>query len=113
MARSKVSRTWASSPTLPPSAISASAMTLAENGHADAFEGCGDRGMRLVDGDPDGGDLLETIEHRFGNGAGGRLHQAIALGPEGFACDIDHLVVADGVGELVGARGLGQVDVER
>ena len=69
-----------SPPTLPPSAISASAMTLAEDRDADVVEGGGDRGVRLVDGDADGGDLLETVEHRFGDGAGGGLHQPITLG---------------------------------
>ena len=78
----------------------------AEDRNADIVEGGGDRGVRLVDGDADGGDLLETVEHGLGDGAGGGLHQAIALGAERLARDIDHLIVADGVGELVGARGL-------
>ena len=68
--------------------------------------------MRLVDGDADGGDLLETVEHGIGDRAGGGLHQAIALGAERLAGDIDHLVVADGVGELVGAGGLRQIEIE-
>ena len=45
-------------PTLPPSAISASAMALAEDRDADVVEGGGDRRVRLVDGDADGRDLI-------------------------------------------------------
>src|SRR6187455_2071131 len=116
MARSSVARTRFSSPTLPPSAISASAMfsiaAAAEDRNPDIVEGGGDRGVWLVDGDADGGDLLETGEHGLGDGAGGGLHQAIALCPERLARNIDHLIVADSVGELVGARGLRQIDVE-
>src|SRR5205823_3565409 len=67
MARSRVSRTF---PTLPPSAISASAMTLAEDRDADVFEGSGDRGVRLMDDDADGRDLSEAVEHGVGDGAG-------------------------------------------
>src|SRR5215213_2401286 len=107
MARSSVARTRFSSPTLPPSAISASAISLiaaaAQDRNPDVVEGGGDRGVRLVDGDADGGDLRETGEHGLGNGAGGGLHQAITPGPERLARNIDHLIVADGVGELVGA----------
>ena len=44
--------------------------------------------------------------------AGRGLHQPVAPGAERLARDVDHLVVADRVGELVGARGFRQVDVE-
>src|SRR5436190_8454973 len=109
MARSRVSRTF---PTLPPSAISASAMTLTEDRDADVFESSGDRGVRLVDGDADGRDLSEAIEHGIGDGASGGFHQAVAFGAERLARRIDHLVVADGVGELVGAGGLREIEIE-
>src|ERR1044072_1423612 len=116
MVRSSAARTRFSSPTLPASAISAAAISLiaaaAQDRNPDVVEGGGDRGVRLVDGDADGGDLRETGEHGLGNGAGGGLHQTVAFGNEGFARDIDDLIVAYGVGELVGTRSLRQIDVE-
>src|SRR5665213_3560887 len=112
MARSSVSRTRSSPPTLPPSASTASGMTLAENGNADIVEGGGDRGMRLVDGDADRGDLVEGRQDRIGNGAGCGLDQTVALGAKRLGGDVHDLVVADRVGELVGARGLLEIDIE-
>src|SRR5689334_16231357 len=109
MARSRVSRTF---PTLPPSAISASAMALAEDRDADVVEGGCDRGVRLVNGDADGRDLSEAVEHGIGDSAGGGFYQAVALGAERLARGIDHLVVTDGVGELVGVGCLREIDVQ-
>src|ERR1051326_7856807 len=86
MARSRVSRTC---PTLPPSAISASAMALAEDRNADIFEGSGDRGVRFVNSDPDRRHLSETFEHGIGNSTGGGFNQAVTLGAERLARDID------------------------
>src|SRR4051812_49143048 len=112
MARSSVPRIWCSVPTLPPSAISASATARAKNGDADVLEGSSDRRMGLVDGDADRQHPIETLQHGIGDRAGSGLHQAVPLGAERLAGGIDHLIVADGVGELVGARGPRQVDVE-
>ena len=55
----------------------------------------------------------EPVEHRFGDRAGRGLDQPIAPSAKRLARDLDHLVVAHGVRKLVGARGLGQIDVER
>src|SRR5215210_7892412 len=94
IARLSVSRTRSSPPTLPPRASTASAIFLivpfADDRDADVLEGGGDRGVRLVDGDADGCDLLETAEHRLGDGAGRGLDQAITFGPERLARHIDH-----------------------
>src|SRR5260221_7842475 len=113
MARASVSRV---SPTLPPSAISASgialALALAVDRDADVVEGRGDRRMRLVDRDADRGHLLKAAEQCIGDGAGRGLYQPVALGAKRLARDRHHLVVADRIGELVAARCLGQVDVE-
>src|SRR4029079_14150139 len=109
MARSRVSRTF---PTLPPSAISASAMTLAKDRDADVFESGGDRGVRLVDGDADRRDLSEAVEHGIGDGARGGFDQAVALGAERLARGIDHLVVSDGVSELVGVGGMREIEIK-
>src|SRR4051812_44702221 len=102
MARSSVSLT---SPTLPPSAISASAialsfalsLALAPDRDADIVEGRGDRGVRLVDRDADRRHLAETFEHRIGHRAGRGLDQPVTLGAEGFARHHHHLIVAHGV----------------
>ena len=100
-ARVSVSRT---SPTLPPSASSASVMTGARDGDADVREGRGDRGVRLVDRHPHRRHLGKAREDRVGDRAGGRFDQPIAPGAERLARDLDDLVVADRVGELVGTR---------
>ena len=41
-------------------------MTLAEDRDADVFESGGDRGVRLMNGDADGRDLSEAVEHGIG-----------------------------------------------
>src|SRR5512134_642221 len=78
MALLNVART---SPTLPPSAISTSAMSgrlpLARQHHADILEDRGDRRVRLVDGDLDRFDAGKRREDRVGNGAGGALQQFV------------------------------------
>src|SRR4051812_29001000 len=88
-------------------------MTLAEDRDADVVEGRGDRRMRLVHGNPDSCDLAELVQHGLGNGSGRGLDQPIALSAERLARHQDHLIVADRVGKLVGARRLSEVDVER
>src|SRR6476646_571297 len=71
MAFRNVART---SPTLPPSAISTSAISgrwpLAHQHHADILEDFGDRRMRLVDRDLDRVDAWERREDRILNRAG-------------------------------------------
>src|SRR5215467_2143166 len=107
------------SPILPPSATSASAMVLsamvlavAYDGNPDAGKGRRDRRMRLVHGDPHPQDLREPVEDGFGHRAGRGLDQSIATGAKSPARDVDDLVVAHGMRELVGARRRGQIDVE-
>src|SRR5215216_5887883 len=78
MAFRNVART---SPTLPPSAISTSAMSgrlpLADQYHTDILEDRGNRRMRLVHGDLDRIDAHERREYRFRHGAGGALQQLV------------------------------------
>src|SRR5580700_5121184 len=117
MAASKVART---SPTLPPSAMNASAKVLALaailpralDDDADVVEGRGDRGVRLVHGDANAADLGVVLQHSLGDGAGGGLDEAIAARAERFRRRLHHLVVGHGVLEHVGARGFGEVDIE-
>ena len=68
--------------------------------------------MRLVYGDPHSQDLREPLEDGFGDRAGGGLDQPIATGAKRPARDLDDLVVAHGMRELVRARRRGEVDVE-
>src|SRR5262245_46507571 len=98
IARSSVSR---ASPTLPPSASRALATARSFDGDAEIGEGRGDRRMRLVHRHPHRGDLGKAMEHGVGNGAGGGLDQTIAARAEHLACELDHLIVADRVDELV------------
>src|SRR6516164_282823 len=111
MARSIVART---SPTLPPKATKASVTVFAaaHDGDADVGKGRGDGRVRLVHGDLHARDLREATQHGFGDRAGGGFHQSVAARAEGEALDIDDLVVAHRVRELVGARRLAQIDVE-
>src|SRR5580700_7488819 len=117
MAASKVART---SPTLPPSAMNASAKVLALaailpralDDDADVVEGRGDRGVRFVHGDANAVHLGVMLQHRLGDGAGCRLDQPIAARAERFRCRLHHLVVGDGVLEHIAARGFGEIDVE-
>src|SRR5580692_7768768 len=89
IARSKVART---SPTLPPSAMNASANVSAPaalwsralDDDADVVEGRGDRGMWLVHGDANAAHLRVVSQHRLGDGAGGGLDEAIAARAERF-----------------------------
>src|SRR5882672_4665447 len=109
IARASVART---SPTLLPSASSASAMAGARDGDADVRECGGDRRMRLVNRYPHRRHFCKAREDRIGDRAGGGLDQPIALGAERPARDLDDLVVADRVGELVGVRSGRKIDVE-
>src|SRR3984957_16923768 len=114
IARSKVART---SPILPPSAMNASAKVSAPaalrsralDDDTDVVEGGGDRGMRLVHGDANAAHLGIVLKHRLGDGAGGSLDQPIAARAERFRRRLHHLVIGDGVLELVAARGFGQI----
>src|ERR1700741_4703998 len=116
IARSKVART---SPTLPPSAMNASAKVLAPaallpralDDDADVVEGGGDRSVRLVHGDANAPDLRVMVQHRLGAGAGGASHQPIAARAERVRRRLHHLVVGDGVLEHVAARGFGKRDI--
>src|SRR5579862_269368 len=87
--------------------------TRALDDDADIGEGRGDRRVRLVHGDADAADLWELVEHRVGDRAGGGFDQAIAAGAECLTRRLHRRVVGHRVLELVGARGLGEVDVER
>src|SRR6202451_1058986 len=86
-AASKVART---SPTLPPSAMNASAKASAPaallpralDDDADVVEGRGDRGVRFMHGDADAAHLGVALQHRLGDGAGGRFHQPRAARAE-------------------------------
>src|ERR1700734_987586 len=91
IARSKVART---SPTLPPSAMNASAkvsapatllvailvtlLARALDDDADIVEGGGDRGVRLVHGDANALHLGVMLQHRLGDRAGGGFHKPVA-----------------------------------
>src|SRR3984957_3554980 len=108
-ARSRVVRT---SPTLPPSTSSASAMALAQDRHADIVEDRRDRGMRLVERDPHRDDLREAGDERVGDRGGGGFDEPEAVPGEGARRRIDDGAVGHGVGELVAAAGLGKVDRE-
>src|SRR5580704_3287049 len=79
---------------------------------ADVVEGRGDRGVRLVHGDADVAHLGVMLQHRLGDGAGGRLDQPIAAGAERLRRGLHHLVVGHSVLEHVAARGFGEIDIE-
>src|SRR6266567_5027144 len=104
------------SPTLPPKPRSVSGMTSALPGalerDADIPKGCRNWRVRLVDRDPHGRHLREAFEHRVRNGAGSRLDQPVALCAKNLCRRIHNLIIADRMGELVGARRLAEVDVE-
>ena len=68
--------------------------------------------MRLVNGDPHRCHFGKARQDRIGNRTGGGLDQPIALGAESPARDLDDLVIADRVGELVGMRGGREINVE-
>src|SRR5262249_60361131 len=93
MARSSVSRT---SPILPPSATSASAMVLAVayDGDPDAGKSRRDRGMRLVHGDPYPQNLREPLEDGFGDRAGRGLGQPTPTCAQRLARALHDLVIA-------------------
>src|ERR1022692_4627173 len=83
------------SPTLPPSAISTSAMRRrlprARQDHADVLENRSDRGMRLVNGDLDRGDPRKCRQDGVGNGAGRALQQFVIGIFEGRGRGGDHV----------------------
>src|SRR2546430_17616866 len=89
------------SPTLPPSAISASAMRglpRARQHHADVVEDRSDRRVRLVNGDLDGSDARKRRQYGVRHGAGGALQQLVVgvLERRGGGC------VHAGIGNRVG-----------
>src|SRR3984957_15418676 len=120
-ARLKVART---SPTLPPSASSASVKTAARktstmlavarafDRHADVIEGGGDRGVRLVHGNANAGNLRTALKYRLGNGAGRGFDQPVTAGAKRLARGLRHHVVGDGVFQLVGARRDRKIDIK-
>src|SRR5579872_355068 len=102
------------SPTLPPSAMNASAMsfTHARDGDADIVERSGNRRMRLANGDADAPYRLIVLEHGISDRAGGRFHQTIAPRAERIARRFHQPLIGHRVLELVTARGLLEIDVE-
>src|ERR1700704_3552949 len=102
------------SPTLPPSAISPSAMSglfsRAGENHADVVENRGDRRVRLVNGDLDGADAGERGQNGVGDGAGGALQQLVVGVSKRRGRGRDHAGVRNRVDQAVGARGIGKVD---
>src|ERR1700716_2097970 len=109
------------SPTLPPSAISTSAMKNiilsgrlpgARQHHTDIVEDRGDRRVRLVDGDLDYIDWRERHQDGTGDGAGRALQELVIGILEGCGRGRDHVGIGHGVGEAIGARGFRQVDGE-
>src|SRR5205823_10501098 len=75
-------------------------------------KGRGDRGVRLVDGHPHRGNLHEPLENGVGHDGGCGLDQSITLAAESAARRVDDLIVANRKGELVGAGGFRELDVE-
>src|SRR6185437_1870835 len=117
----KVART---SPTLPPSAIRAQAMSdlscrpasvLAgrlprpDQDHADIVENRGDRRVRLVHGDLDDGDAGKRRQDRLGDRAGSAFQQLVIDVLEGGGRGRDHVGIGNRVGEAIGARGFRQI----
>src|SRR5712672_3427541 len=111
MALLNVART---SPTLPPSAISTSAMSgrlpCAHQHHADVLEDRGDRRVWLMDGDLDRAGALESRQYGVGHGTGGALEQLVIAVLEGGRRGRDHVGIGHGIGQAIGARGFRQVD---
>src|SRR5438128_12098245 len=104
------------SPTLPPSAISTSAMSgrlpLARQHDADILEDRGDRRMRLVHGDLDRIDARKRREYRVCDGAGGALQEFVIGVLERRRRGRNHTGIGHGVGQVIGMRGFRQVDGE-
>src|SRR5262249_29483763 len=113
MARAKVVLTF---PTLPPSAISTSAIARLSTGpgqrHADVLEDRGDRRVWLVHGDLDGADAREGGEYGVADSSGGALQQVIIAVGKCLHCSVDDAAVVHGVLEPVGARGFGEIGRE-
>src|SRR5437899_4509262 len=84
----------------------------AHEGNPDIGKGRRDRRMRLMHGNPHALDLPEAIENGFGDRAGRGLDEPVAAGAKCLARNLDDLVVAHGMRELIGARSLRQIDVE-
>src|SRR5262249_56299683 len=68
--------------------------------------------MWLMHGDPHARDLRESAEHRFGDRASRGLDQSMSAGAEGETCNVDDLIVAHRVRELIGAGRRAQVHIE-
>src|SRR4051794_37784663 len=96
------------SPTLPPSAISTSAMTMlsaaAGQDHADVVENGGDRGVRLVHADLERADAGKGGQNRVSDGTGGALQQLVIGVLEGGRGCGDDIGVGHGIGQPVAAR---------
>src|SRR4029079_6692403 len=107
MAFRNVART---SPTLPPSAISTSAMSgrvpLADQHHADILEDRGNRRMWLVHGDLDRVDPRKCCENRVGYGTGGALQQLVVGVLERRGRSRYHAGIGHRVRQETGVRGL-------
>src|ERR1700758_807670 len=116
MARSRVART---SPTLPPSAINASAKASAMFAIAAAFDGDADIGesrryrrVRLVHGNAYGAQRRKTLQQCLGARASGGFNQPVAPRAERLARRLHDHVVRNSIVQLVGTRGGGKIDIE-
>src|SRR5712672_1887425 len=94
------------SPTLPPSAISTSAMSglfsRAGEDYADVVEDRGDRRVRLVHGDLDGADAGKRREDGVSDGAGGAFQQLVIDVLERRGRGRDHAGIGNRVDQPVG-----------
>src|SRR6267378_1090559 len=77
--------------------------------HADIVENCGNRGVRLVNGDLDRADARKRPEDGVGNGAGRAFQQFIVGILESCRRGRDHIGIRYRVGEAIGARGFRQI----
>src|SRR3954454_21666265 len=109
----KVART---SPTLPPSAIRASAIARlfprAGQHYADIVEDRGDRRVRLVDRNFYDADAGKRAQHGVRDRAGSALQQFVIDVLERRRRGAHHAGIGNGVHQAVGARGVGQVDAK-
>src|SRR6478672_1680403 len=98
MARSRINRL---SPTLPPSASSASAMARPHQSHANVVERGGYRRKRLVNRYPHGTHEWKIGKECVGNAPGSGFDQTEALRTERVARRADDLVIGHGIHDLV------------
>ena len=78
----------------------------------DIVEDCGDRRVRLVDGDFDRADLRKPTKNGLRDRASRALQQLVVGVLEGRGRSRHHIGIGDGVGEAVGAGGLGEISRE-